>query len=175
MIVRMINWRRYVKKRSQYILKSCPTSTLRKSTKGVNEDGTISRSKFEPRPFWIRSSWADNSNTVMYFLAFTSEFGKCTQLCDYVRDTTRKSVNIGASRSSGTPLVCYLHGAEPFLRCRQLCSYSTFLPNFTETEGSLPHSQEPTTGPYPERDLPSAYNLSTIHFNIIHPTTSWSS
>jgi hypothetical protein len=44
------------------------------------------------------------------------------------------------------------HGAEPFLRSRQLCSYSRTSQCFMETEGSLPRSQEPSTGPYPEPD-----------------------
>jgi hypothetical protein len=37
-------------------------------------------------------------------------------------------------------------------------------------EGSLPRSQEPTTGPYPDPHQPSSYQLilSKIHFNIIH-------
>jgi hypothetical protein len=45
-----------------------------------------------------------------------------------------------------------------------------------EPEGSIPYSQEPSTGPYPEpyqsnRHIPSY--LSKIHFNIVHPPTSW--
>jgi hypothetical protein len=39
------------------------------------------------------------------------------------------------------------HGAEPFLRSCQLCSHSRNSQNFMEPEGSLPHSQEPSTGP----------------------------
>jgi hypothetical protein len=47
-----------------------------------------------------------------------------------------------------------------------------------EPEGSLPCSQEPTTGPNSEPDnqintTPSY--LSKIDFNIFHPPTSWSS
>jgi hypothetical protein len=44
------------------------------------------------------------------------------------------------------------HGAEPFLRSRQLCSYSRNSQYCTETEGLLPCSQKPSTNPYPEPD-----------------------
>jgi hypothetical protein len=44
------------------------------------------------------------------------------------------------------------HGAEPFLRSRQLCSHSKTSQDFMEPEGSLLCSQEPSTGPYPEPD-----------------------
>jgi hypothetical protein len=42
-------------------------------------------------------------------------------------------------------------------------------------EGSLPSSQEPSIGPYPELDRSSPYHriLSEIHFNTVHPPTSW--
>jgi hypothetical protein len=42
------------------------------------------------------------------------------------------------------------HGAEPFLRSRQLCSHSRIFQHSMEPEGSLPYSQEPSTGLYPE-------------------------
>jgi hypothetical protein len=39
-----------------------------------------------------------------------------------------------------------------------------------ESEGSLPCSQEPSTGPYPEPDQSKPYHsiLSKIQFNIVH-------
>jgi hypothetical protein len=38
--------------------------------------------------------------------------------------------------------------------CR-LCSFSRTFQHFIELEGSLPRSQEPSTGPYPEPDRSS--------------------
>jgi hypothetical protein len=50
------------------------------------------------------------------------------------------------------------HGAEPFLRRCQLCSYSRTSQHFMEHGVSLPCSQEPSTGPYPEPDRPNPYH-----------------
>jgi hypothetical protein len=50
------------------------------------------------------------------------------------------------------------HGAEPFLRSCQFCSYSRTSQHFTEPEGSLPCSQKPSTGPYSEPDQSSPYH-----------------
>jgi hypothetical protein len=51
--------------------------------------------------------------------------------------------------------------------------------NFKEPKGSPPCSQEPSTGPYPDPVQSSPYHpilsLFKIHFNIVHPPTSWSS
>jgi hypothetical protein len=52
------------------------------------------------------------------------------------------------------------HGAESFLRSRQLCSYSRISQRFIEPENSSPCSQEPSTGPYPEPDPSSPYHSS---------------
>jgi hypothetical protein len=48
--------------------------------------------------------------------------------------------------------------AEPFLRSCHLCSYLRTSQYFTEPEGSLPCSQEPSTGPYPELDQSSPWH-----------------
>ena len=63
-----------------------------------------------------------------------------------------------------------LHGGEAFLRSKEVLSYSRISPHFMEPEGSLPHSQEPATSPYPETDQPSPCppsHFSKIHINII--------
>jgi hypothetical protein len=51
------------------------------------------------------------------------------------------------------------HGAEPFLRSCQLCSYSRTSQHFIEPRGSLPCSQELSTCTYPEPDRSSPYHL----------------
>jgi hypothetical protein len=50
-------------------------------------------------------------------------------------------------------------GAEPFLTSCQFRSYSRTSQHFMETGGSLPCSQEPSTGPYPT-SWPSQWSLS---------------
>jgi hypothetical protein len=52
----------------------------------------------------------------------------------------------------------WLHGAEPFLRSLQLCSYSRTSQNVMEPEGSLPYSQELSSCSYPEPDQSSLYH-----------------
>jgi hypothetical protein len=56
--------------------------------------------------------------------------------------------------TSDIDLLIYLlsHGAERFLRSCQLCSHSRTSQRFMKPEGSLPPSQQPSTGPYPEPD-----------------------
>jgi hypothetical protein len=50
------------------------------------------------------------------------------------------------------------HGAEPFSRSCQLCSYSRTSQHFMEPEGSIPCSQQPSTGPYPQPDQSNPYH-----------------
>jgi hypothetical protein len=58
------------------------------------------------------------------------------------------------------------HGAEPFLTSRQLCSYSRTYQHFMEPEGSLPCSQELSTGPY-------QYLLFTHSHSLTELSPSW--
>jgi hypothetical protein len=58
------------------------------------------------------------------------------------------------NRRVSTYLLTYLltHGVEAFLRSCQMSSHSRMSQYFMEPEGSLPPSQKPSTGPYPEPD-----------------------
>jgi hypothetical protein len=64
--------------------------------------------------------------------------------------------NKGSAHSLNHPLT---HGTDPFLRRHQLCSYLRISQHFMELEGSLPYSQELSTGPYPELDWSNPYHL----------------
>jgi hypothetical protein len=63
------------------------------------------------------------------------------------------------------------------LRSRQLCTHSRTSQHFMKHEGSIPCSQEPSSGTYPEPDPSSPHHpilslsLSKIHFNIVHAST----
>jgi hypothetical protein len=70
------------------------------------------------------------------------------------------------------------HGADPFLRSHQLCSYSRTSQDFMQLEDPLLCLQKPSTGPFlsqinPIHTIPSY--LSKIHFNIVHPPMPWAS
>jgi hypothetical protein len=84
--------------------------------------------------------------------------------------------NISPKKMSLLDTVVLTHGAEPFLRIHQLGSPSRTSQHFMEPEGSIPCSQEPSNGPYSEPYQSSPHHpiLSKIHFDIIHPPTSWS-
>jgi hypothetical protein len=65
------------------------------------------------------------------------------------------------------------HGAESFLRSRQLCSYSRTSKHFIEPERSLPCSQEPSTGPHPEPDRSSPQHPILSLRSILILSLTW--
>jgi hypothetical protein len=62
------------------------------------------------------------------------------------------------------------HEAEPFLRSRQLCSHSRTSQHFMEPEGSLPCSQAPSTGLYPNTDQPAPHHPISLRSILILST-----
>jgi hypothetical protein len=74
-------------------------------------------------------------------------------------------------RSSGLwhRIHSFTHGAEPFLRSWQLCSHSRTSQRFMEPEGSLPLSQETSTGPYPEPARSNLYPPILSKYDIVLP------
>jgi hypothetical protein len=67
----------------------------------------------------------------------------------------------------------WLHGAEAFVRSCQWLSCRRIPRHFVDSKGSLPCTQEPSTGPYPEPDEASPYHsiLCLIRSILILPPT----
>jgi hypothetical protein len=106
------------------------------------------------KPFEVRAStvWEIKS-TLISFLAKVVRLSKFYQGADLFQYPSSDRVEESAATNSLTPQQLthsLTHGAEPFLRSCQLCSHSRTSQRFMEPEDSLPRSQEPSTGPYPE-------------------------
>jgi hypothetical protein len=80
----------------------------------------------------------------------------CQAIGSLVQSVSLSSCNRG--RNWWSLLLSLTHGGEPFWRSRQLCSYSRASKDFMQPEGSLPCSQELSTGPYPESYQSNPYH-----------------
>jgi hypothetical protein len=90
-----------------------------------------------------------------------------------IQDARIRTVEDRASGHCGLAICTLYHtsylltyGAEPFLRSCQLCSYSGTSRHFKEPDGSLPCSQEPSTGTYPAPDRSSPHPI--YHTSLEH-------
>jgi hypothetical protein len=115
------------------------------------------------RKFWVLTRFRHTSGKKTFFSYI------CENSCSL--ESTRKQL-----RCSVTEMISWLTKptmwSSAFFTSRQLYSYSIKLRDFTQSEGSLPSSQEPSIGPYPEPDISSPYqpNLSPIlstHYVLI--------
>jgi hypothetical protein len=91
----------------------------------------------------------------------------------WIRGSNAGAISDIVSHLSTSPYLL-TYGAEPFLRSCQLCSLWRTPQHFMEPEGSIPCSQEPSTGPNPEpyqcnpnHSIPS-YLLRTILMLCTH-------
>jgi hypothetical protein len=62
--------------------------------------------------------------------------------------TKKDDVKLAPLQGLARAVYSLTHGAEPYLRSFQLCSYSRTSQHFMQPGGSSPHSHKPSTGPY---------------------------
>jgi hypothetical protein len=115
---------------------------------------------------------------ILFLLIAQEPFVLVWAFSSFVFDTAQKTIK---RREDLAYPMCYVSGIvfgltnfmelSPPWEAANFASYLRTSQHFMETERSLPCSQEPSTGPYPQPDLPSLYQLilSKIHLNIIHP------
>jgi hypothetical protein len=136
------------------------------------------RSKHSPQFLFSDTHTKQHGGRIIgcYVLNFASSL-LTLSICHNAFSVSTSDKNTRTIEKIGSISHSVTHGAEPFLRSCQLCSHSRTSQYFMEPEGSLPRSQEPSTGPCPEPDRSNPYHtyLSKIHFNIVQLPMSWSS
>jgi hypothetical protein len=106
-------------------------------------------------------AWTEAAKPEIYFSA--------ENMCSLLLPT--RGMDYTQRRLTQTILTDHLHLAQSF-RSRQSLTYSRISQNFFEPEGSLPHSQKLSIGPYPKSDQFSPYrslpprSIFTLFFHL---------
>jgi hypothetical protein len=116
--------------------------------------------RFHGNACWFHSDMLISKNLQLSFLYPTKHLFNTERWFVSKNRISAEKALVNSFSSNGPHSLT--HGAEPFLRRCQLCSYSRTSQHFVEPESSLPRSQEPSTGPSPE----------PYQFNPYHPILS---
>jgi hypothetical protein len=107
--------------------------------------------------------WSRYDLSLPHPLQFISQLPSCHSTVYCLRFSQHHKINL-------------LTELRPFWEAANCAAIQEIPSNFKELEGSSPCSQEPSTGPYPEPVRSSPYHpILSLHFNIVHPPTAWSS
>jgi hypothetical protein len=110
-----------------------------------------------PYNYDVRNAWKYTFTIPSVFITRCFSTQKILALpCSY---NTSSPLNLNAFVDEWFSLPHSLtHGAEPFLRSRQLCSYSRTSQHFYGTQRFITALHKPSTGPYPEPNRSNPYN-----------------
>jgi hypothetical protein len=145
---RFINWAKYEQRNP--MLKNWSLEYMSQSI--LLESSSLTNPKFQGHSKSYRSIiggkepsfQSHHKKLIILKNSFRQRVPAILKLCSYHETASQTRVVL---------LTCLLtYGDRPFFRICQLCRYSRTSQHFMELEGSLPCSQQPSTGPYPKPD-----------------------
>jgi hypothetical protein len=125
--------------------------TLRPCWLAINTDHTVVRGV---RDFKTKSGHVHNKIHCQPDSCHIKWRSFCVSTAQETQDAALRTV----SNRTSDEYISFIHGADPFLRNFQLCCYSRTSQHFMAPGGSLPHSQDSSTGPHPEPDQSNPYH-----------------